>query len=529
MGNQLLASKVVIQEEEPQVRPIDGTEVSLTGFVGVTERGPMGLGPLLSSPDDYRKIYGGYTTDGDVAQAVDGFFQNGGQQCYVVRICHFSDVTDPSTATAVTAESAAILDHHATTPASTLKIKAKYPGAWAASYSAKVTAPTDGVTGHFNIEVLKSGVILEVWPNLSMTDTDARYVETIVNDTSNGSVYVTAVDMDSATTAPLDWPVVGTYPLTSVAGANGLGSLADADFVGGSGTAGKTGLRAFDLVESLRILAVPGRATATVHQGMIAYCETTRGGSCFAVLDSPAANSAASIVTYVKTTASLQNLSEFGAIYWPRVKVANPSTTVYGNAATITVPPSGHIAGVMCRTDNAREGGVYDSPAGIVKGYLVGVQGFDHDDCLLEEKLDVVFPERINPLTVIDGQPRFIDGGRTLKSTGNFPSVNERRGAIFIEQSIKSALQLYRHRNNDELLRSEITRAITQFLITQMKNRAFRTQNPDTAFYVDFGEGLNPPAVAFAGKVVGKIGLATAKPAEYIVLRFAQDTRSLAL
>ena len=43
----------------------------------------------------------------------------------------------------------------------------------------------------------------------------------------------------------------------------------------------------------------------------------------------------------------------------------------------------------------------------------------------------------------------------------------------------------------------------------------------------DFGEALNPPSVIFAGQVVGRIGLATAKPAEFIVLRFSQDTRAL--
>ena len=37
-------------------------------------------------------------------------------------------------------------------------------------------------------------------------------------------------------------------------------------------------------------------------------------------------------------------------------------------------------------------------------------------------KRDLVYPKRINPLTTGPGMPRYIDGSRTLKSTGNFPS-----------------------------------------------------------------------------------------------------------
>ena len=57
-----------------------------------------------------------------------------------------------------------------------------------------------------------------------------------------------------------------------------------------------------------------------------------RDGAVFAVLDPPANQSATDIVTYVATTAALEQLSEFGAIYWPRVKVLNPQKSVFGSA-----------------------------------------------------------------------------------------------------------------------------------------------------------------------------------------------------
>ncbi len=38
---------------------------------------------------------------------------------------------------------------------------------------------------------------------------------------------------------------------------------------------------------------------------------------------------------------------------------------------------------------------------------------------------------------------------------------------------------------------------------------------------------LNTPSVVFAGKLIARVGLATNKPAEFIILRISQDTRAL--
>src|SRR6185436_1010197 len=147
----------------------------------------------------------------------------------------------------------------------------------------------------------------------------------------------------------------------------------------------------------------------------------------------------------------------------------------------------------------------YNAPAGIENGILQGCVGFETDEVLEEAKRDLVYPKRINPLTTFPGAPRHIDGSRTLKGGGNFPSVPERRGVIFIEQSVKGGLQFARHKNNDEELRNTVQRTVEAFLIIQMKNKAFRTQDASTAFYVDFGDGLNPPSVQFAGQLIGRI------------------------
>ncbi len=524
MSTELLASKTVVQEEDPAVRTITGVSTGRLGIVGVTERGPFGAA-LVTSPTEYRRLYGGYVGAGDVAQAVDGFFLNGGSACVISRVVHCTDVSDPtsktSAAAAVTLQNAA--------PADTLKVDGKTDGTYANALTIKIEAATSAEAARFNLLVLKSGIVLERWPNLTMDDADERYVETIVNDASNGSIDVKVTDLDATGNAATQRPANGTSSAMT-GGSDGLASLADTDFLGSTGPNGRTGMRAFDTWDDVALLIIPGRATAAVHNGMVAYCDVTRNKSIFPIFGPPAGASASGMVTYVESTASLLNLSEFGAIYWPRLEVLNPNKTVFGAAPRIVVCPTGYVAGVYARTDSAREGGVYDPPAGIEKGIVYGVLGFETDETLDEAKRDLVYPKRINPITSGRGQPRFIDGTRTLKGNGNFPSVSERRGVIFIQQSIKLGIQFARHKNNDESLRAEVSRTVESFLTVQMNLRAFRSKDPKTAFFSDFdvpGKTLNAPAVVFANKLVGRIGLATQKPADFVIVSFSQDTRAL--
>jgi phage tail sheath protein FI len=522
MSAELLASKVVILEEEPRIRNITALPTAIVGAVGITERGPVGQPVLVTSFEELVATFGGFTANSDLALAASAFFENGGQVMWVVRTVHFANTTDLATKTSKAAT--LTLKDRAAAPLNTLRIDGKWDGAYANDIRVIVAAPTSASPDEVNVSVVDNGLVTEVFPNLSMDPAKPNYVEAVINGLDRGSRLITATDLSSTAVSPGQLPALGTFgPLTG--GDDGLANLADTDFAGTA--AGKTGLHALDSIQALTILIVPGRATAAVHNAMLTYCEVTRDRGCFAILDCPANQSALGIITYAESTAAIVGFSELGALYWPRVKVLNPSLTVFGNTPQLTVPASGHIAGVFARTDSARPGGVFVPPAGIQNGQLFGVLGFETDEVLDEAKRDLVFPKRINPLTVYPGTPRHIDGARTLKGDGNFSTVAERRGVIFIEQSLKLGLLFAKHQNNTEALRAALTRTVTAFLLIQLRNGAFASTDPKKAFFVDFGEALNPPSAINAGQVVGRIGLATAKPAEFIVLRFSQDTRAI--
>ncbi len=517
MSNQLLASKIIVVEESPSLRSIPTLDTSIASFVGITQKGPVNVPTLVQSFTQYVAVFGGYVLGSDMTAAAEGFFENGGTNLWVVRVVHYADITvaTPSSAKATITIANA-------TPVTTLTVNGKYDGTYANGYKIKISAATSGTASEFNLDLLDaSNLVLENYPNLTMDVTLPRYALTIVNADS-GSTRIALVDAGVVGTTTQRRPA----NITSAAmasGSDGLASIADTDYVGSSSSS--TGLRALDIVDDLTLLAVPGIATSAVHNAMITYAEVTRGGQVFAILDPPSGDTASQIITYVSSTAAIGGLSEYAAIYWPRILILNPNATLYGTAATITAPPSGHIAGMYARNDSAKVGGVWTTPAGTEEGILFGCLGFETTEVQKEEVRDLVFPQNINPITTMKGFPRYVDGARNLKTTGNWPSVAQRRGVSFVERSIKLGLQFARHKNNTESLRATLARTVKNFLRTQMDVGAFASTDPDTAFFVDFGKALNNGTSP--NLITGRIGLATVRPAEFIKLLFSQDTRAI--
>lgn len=730
----LLSSKVVIEEEQPKVRPIDAVQTSIACVVGVTERGPLATPVLVTSFDEYQDYFGGYIADSEVPHAVAGFFENDGQFMYVIRVVHYTDPTDDTTQTSAAAtinlqtavtgptsgqvtgtetetfelsdgltmvidvdaggddtatfnvaaatvtgtntetfalsdgqtlqfavdggslqtvtfntaefvdianatalEVAAVINaeatgisadttagavritsdsqgtgssldsfagtaaatlgfsasdtgtgdavdasvvtvaeiktwlegdisgltvtavsgavnissnttgtsssitvnatstmdtilgidnatHSGTTGAAvdTLQVDGKTDGTYANDITLLVEDATNGDSEFFDLTVLVDGAVDEEWPNLTMDDNDERFVETIINNEDNGSLLVTVTDLNASTTSQR--PANGTSS-NMTGGDDGLTGLVDADY--GTAATAKVGLHALDETQDVSLLIIPGQTTSTIQNGMVTYCEDFRNGSIFPIMEVPESSSYTEAVTHIVTTTSLLNASEFGAMYWPWILVQNPTAEVFGDVENLTVSPVGHIAGIYARTDGATEGGVYNPPAGIEEGQIKGIVGFETDEVFDENKRDYVFPNRVNILTSFPGAPKHIDGSRTLKSNGNFPYVSQRRGAIFIEQSIKNGIEFARNKNNTRKLRRTVERTIRSFLLDQMRNGAFASEDPDTAFFVDISDKLNPASVVDAGKMIGRVGLAFNTPAEFIIIRFSKDTRRL--
>jgi len=67
---------------------IVGVATSITAFVGRTLRGPRDAPSLVTSFNDFERVYGGLAADCPLGHAVRQFFDNGGTQAVIARVCH---------------------------------------------------------------------------------------------------------------------------------------------------------------------------------------------------------------------------------------------------------------------------------------------------------------------------------------------------------------------------------------------------------------------------------------------------------
>lgn len=393
-----------------------------------------------------------------------------------------------------------------------ISIAERYPAGLI--FSAVLSAATSGDADRFNLTISQDGTVIENWPSVSADPAADDFVVDVLTEAT--SIFI-VTHLGAAGDPRPDNQTVAIN-----GGDDGLTALADVDFTGGEGT-GTTGLRTLDSILDLSLVGLPGRASVAIAAGLTAYCEVIREGTVFAIMEFAEGLSPSAAVTYKQANVT----SEHTGIWWPHVKVSNPSSAVFGSDTTLTIPNTGPIMGMIARVDGRRDGGVYDSPAGWERAALA-VVGLANTEVNKKAVRDVLYPQRINPIRTGPNRPIYSDGGRTANGSGSFPNISERRGVILISRSIKDGLDYTRHQNHDATLRASARRTVVAFLRNQMALGAFRSDDEDEAFYVICDLTNNPLEIVLAGKLILDVGLATAKPNEFTEVSISQDTRGFA-
>src|SRR5262249_24297360 len=82
-----LAPGVYVEEISTGPKPIEGVSTSVAGILGPTERGPEEA-TYVTSWITYQRWFGGHLGENVsyMSYAVQGFFDNGGQRCFVGRV-----------------------------------------------------------------------------------------------------------------------------------------------------------------------------------------------------------------------------------------------------------------------------------------------------------------------------------------------------------------------------------------------------------------------------------------------------------
>ena len=191
-----------------------------------------------------------------------------------------------------------------------------------------------------------------------------------------------------------------------------------------------------------------------------------------------------------------------------------------GGQIVRAIPPSGHVAGIIARTD--LRDGVHKAPANEIINW---VQGLTLD--VTAEWQAILNPAHVNCLRQFSGRGLRVYGARTLSSNTAWRFLNVRRLLILIEKSISMSIQWAVFEPNDFYLRQTLILAISSFLQALWQRGALVGGTPEEAFFVQCDEINNPPEVTEAGQLIIDVGIAPTSPAEFVVLRIGRTRDEL--
>jgi phage tail sheath protein FI len=279
------------------------------------------------------------------------------------------------------------------------------------------------------------------------------------------------------------------------------------------------GMYAFNRVEEILHIVIPDYAgNSLIASDQLDYAATraasASGGDRFIILTTPAGYDAQQAVDWLRF--SLGRNSDYAAVYWPWVRVADP----LNNNRPTTFPPLAHIAGIYARTDATRNVG--KSPGGTVDGALNYIVGMERTTTL--EERNIVYPNRINPLIDSTQTGRAVWGVRTISNVPDWRYINARRLFMFLQKSIYNATWWTTFENNGPALWSKISAQIGSFLSNLFSQGYFAGTSPAQAYFVVCDASNNTPETIEAGQIIVDVGVAPNKPAEFVRIRFQQKS-----
>jgi phage tail sheath protein FI len=188
---------------------------------------------------------------------------------------------------------------------------------------------------------------------------------------------------------------------------------------------------------------------------------------------------------------------------------------------TLTLYPSAAMAGTYARVDADR--GVWKAPAnvGLTLVNVPTIQITDDDQENLN--VDSVSGKSINAIRMFTGRGTLVWGARTLAGNDNeWRYINVRRLFIYVEESIKKATEFVVFESNTANTWQRVTAMCEAFLTGLWRDGALAGATPKDAFFVRVGLGTTMTAQdILEGKMIVEIGMAAARPAEFIILRFS--------
>lgn len=374
----------------------------------------------------------------------------------------------------------------------------------------------------FDVRLYYNGTEVETnrWLQMSMLDTADNYVETKMNDDVVGSEYVVVTDEDAAAGMGADTPATDSAAVALTGGTDETTGMVDADWVGSQ--IGGTGIYSIDSIREFAPVAFVGNNNAAPVHNAANYVAGRLYMEFITYAD--LGSTATQVVNHRENVLGLS--SSYTSMYAGGIKVFDPAGA--GRSPKREINGLGALMGLRARVDNLAppNGGPWEAPAG-EGDYGTLRSALDVVDDYNDTDHGTMNTAHVNTIRKFGNTaPVRVWGARTLDASANqkFRYVNTRRQFQFIEKSVIDSTRWAVFRNNDYILWGKLKDRIDDFLTGLMPLRAFPTALKELAFFISVGidDGVMTEGDKDDGFLIGEIGLAPHKPAEFIIFRFAQ-------
>lgn len=551
-------------------------------FLGLTERGPTNHPVRVTSLREFHEIFGSLDVGNYTEPALDGFFINGGRECYVVRIAHLFERGRKEIATKA---SARLRDAD---KANTLAVSARAEGMWGNSVRVSITVPPPKVSTFITVDAKEGDISVmvkstygfargtlvkvtddrhadyrvltqvdgrtlrwdrreplerdyksmaptmiepvgfdlvaethnerEVFRTLNLARQSPWFAERVINGKSR---LIEVTNLDSVSATPDNLPTA-IAKVALEGGTDGLYTVTAEDFIGADlGPGHRYGLAGIAELDEMDLLVAPD----------LVWCLENSAGFK-SVKDMEIVQQA--MVAQCEEQKDRFAILDFppgqnprGAMQWRRLFHTSfaafyyPYVVTLGGTDNKPMPPSGHVAGVYSRCD--QEMGVYRAPANEVMQGVVDLELFLH-----QPDIAMLNAEGVNCSQVFAQRGIRIWGGRTASGDPSLRHVNVRRTLAAITRALNVGLQWVVFENNGPDLWDVISRDVGFFLDDLWRQGYLRGESQDEAFYVRCDETVNTTQARDQGRLHVDVWMSPFRPAEFIGVRVTQEVNVLA-
>lgn len=499
--NVALAPGLYYEVARPAAEP-QPLRSDIAAFIGRLRRGPIGVPVRVEGWREAVAVFGDVDGQSDTAYALRGYFENGGELAWVIRLAGAQLV-------AGTAAWGTVLDSSWGTLLDRYDIVAASPGSWSDRAQIELVWHYDATRAEsvFDITVRTSGDGVERLDGVAASD--------LVDEVARRSSFIRVVPGANATTPlppPPSQPRVRRVVLAMTTTAltvpePRLQYLTAVD-------------QLIDLPE-VALVAMPDLYNDVAADAVEILVQAIRDADelrdRLVLVDLPphdTVDPVASLLAWLDGLGRLDGTHVWraAAAYHPRIDVLDPAGGVLRPLRRIA--PCGHVAGMISQSDRLR--GAHQTPANVP---LIDVIDISEERTAAEHGL--LNAGGLNLIRCVPRRGYAVMGGRTLDELEGYRFVAHRRLLHRLVRAVRLAAEPLVFETNGPDLWVAFVRAASGVLLDAWRAGALKGDRPEQAFRVQCDAETNPPEEIDNGRCLCLIAFAPATPMEFVLLRVA--------